>query len=52
MSSYCDFLEEQLQNPAVKVEYDALESEFAIIQAMIDTQKASGLTQKQLSEKT
>ncbi|MDY4009888.1 MAG: helix-turn-helix transcriptional regulator, partial [Candidatus Limiplasma sp.] len=32
--------------------YDALEPEFSIIQAMIDARKASGLTQKQLAEKT
>lgn len=47
-----DFLLEQLQNPEVRAEYDALEPEFAIMQAMIDARKASGLTQKQLAEKT
>lgn len=52
MSSYSDFLKEQLNDSTVKAEYDALEPEFAIIQAMIDARKASGLTQKQLSEKT
>ena len=52
MSKYSDFLAEQLTDPAVKAEYDALEPEFAIIQAMIDARKSSGLTQKQLSERT
>ena len=52
MSKYSDFLAEQLTDPAVKAEYDALEPEFAIIQAMIDPRKSSGLTQKQLSERT
>ena len=33
-------------------EYDALEDEFVIIQAMIDARKRSGLTQKQLAERT
>lgn len=52
MSKYSDFLADQLTDPEVKAEYDALEPEFAIIQAMIDARKSSGLTQKQLSERT
>ena len=52
MSSFNDYLKEQLKDPAFKKEYDALEPEFSIIQAMIDARKASGLTQKQLSERT
>ena len=52
MSSYRDFLEEQLKDPELKAEYDALEPEFAIIQAMIDARKTAGLTQKQLAERT
>ena len=52
MSKYSDFLAEQLSDPEVKAEYDALEPEFAIIQAMIDARKSSGLTQKQLAERT
>lgn len=52
MSSYRDFLEEQLKDPELKAEYDALEQEFAIIQAMIDARKTAGLTQKQLAERT
>ncbi len=35
-----------------KAEYDALEPEFQIIQAIVDARNRSGLTQKQLSEKT
>lgn len=52
MSKYSDFLAEQLNDPEIKAEYDALEPEFAIIQAMIDARKSSGLTQKQLAERT
>ena len=52
MSNFQDFLSEQLQDPQLKQEYDALEAEFSIIQAIIDARKCSGLTQKQLSEKT
>jgi len=44
-------LTEQMENPEFKAEYEALEPEFAIIQAIIDARKNSGLTQKQLSEK-
>ncbi|MBR1671794.1 MAG: helix-turn-helix transcriptional regulator [Fretibacterium sp.] len=46
------FLEEQLKDPELKAEYDALEPEFAIIQAMIDARAQAGLTQQQLAEKT
>ncbi len=45
-------LAKQMENPEFRAEYDALEPEFAIIQAMIDTRKQSGITQKQLSERT
>lgn len=45
-------LTEQMKNPEFKAEYDALEPEFAIIQAMIDARKSSGITQRQLSERT
>lgn len=31
-NSFKDFLEEQLQNPEVKAEYDALEDEFTALQ--------------------
>lgn len=52
MANFRDYVAEQLKNPEFKKEYDALEPEFAIIQAMIDARKESGLTQKELSEKT
>ena len=45
-------LSEKLQDPEFKAEYEALEPEFAIIQAMIDARKATGMTQKELSEAT
>lgn len=52
MTKFNDYLKEQLKDPAFKEEWDALEPEFTIMQAMIDARKASGLTQKQLSERT
>lgn len=52
MTNYKDFLNEQLQNEEFKKEYDALDAEFSIIQAMLDARKASGMTQKELSDRT
>jgi len=45
-------LTERLKEPDFKAEYEALEPEFAIVQAIIDARKRAGFTQKQLSEKT
>ncbi len=52
MSDFRNYLNEQLQRPSFKVEWDALQPELTIAQAMIDARKESGLTQKQLSERT
>lgn len=52
MSDFNSFLSDQLKDPEFKAEYDALEPEFAIVQAMIDARKISGMTQQQLSERT
>ena len=45
-------LAEQMKNPDFRAEYEALEPEFVIIQAIIDARKKAGLSQKQLSELT
>ena len=52
MSSFRDYLNHQLEDTEFKKEWDAIEPEFAIIQAMIDARKSSGLTQKELAAKT
>lgn len=52
MTNFDEYLKNQLENPEFKKEYDALEPEYAVIQAMIDARKQSGMTQKALSEKT
>lgn len=52
MSSYKDYREKVLQNPAVKAEYDALQPEYDIIQAMIDARVNQNITQKELSART
>lgn len=52
MTTFNDFLEKRLNDPNFRKEYDALEPEFSIIQAIIDARKISGMTQKELAEKT
>ena len=52
MSDFRNYLNEQLKDPAFKAEWDALQPELSLVQAMIDARKISGLTQKQLSERT
>ena len=50
MSSFKDFLDTQLKDPEFKAEYDSLESEFAIVQSMINSRKKSGITQEELTQ--
>ncbi|MBQ9135831.1 MAG: helix-turn-helix transcriptional regulator [Lachnospiraceae bacterium] len=52
MTNYKEFKKQMLSNSEVKAEYDALEPEFDIIQAMITVRKQLNLTQKELSERT
>ncbi len=52
MSTFNSYLNKQMENIEFRAEYEALEPEFSIIQAMIDARKASGLTQKELAERT
>lgn len=52
MTNFDEYLNQQLNNPELKAEYDALEPEFAIIQALIDARKSAGLTQKELSQQS
>ena len=52
MSSYKEYKEKALKHSEVKAEYDALQPEYDIIQAMIDARKNQNLTQKELSERT
>ncbi len=52
MSDFRKFLDEQLEDPEFKAEWDALHPERALVQAMIDARKRTGMTQQQLAEKT
>ena len=51
-TNFEDFLQEQLKDPELRKEYEALQPERAIIQAIIDARRDSGLTQKELSKRT
>lgn len=52
MGSYRDYKEKALQNPEVKAEYDLLQPEYDIIQAMINARVEQNITQKELSART
>jgi len=52
MSSYKEYKEKALSNPKVKYEYDALQTEYDLIQAIINARIGQNITQKQLSEIT
>ena len=52
LTNYEKYFQEQMRIPEVKKEYDALEPEFAIVQAMIDARTKSGMSQQELSART
>ena len=52
MRTFEEALRMRMEEPEFSKEYNALEPEFAIIQAMIDARKNIGLTQKELSDRT
>ena len=45
------FINESLKNPKIKAEFDKLQPEFAMIQAMIDVRRKKDLSQKELAKK-
>lgn len=52
MTRFEDYLNEKLKDPELRSEYDALEPEFTLMQSMIDARKETGITQKELAERT
>ena len=52
MSNYETFKKELLVNPEIKKEYESLEPEYDIIQAIINARNQLNITQKELSLKT
>lgn len=49
MSSYQSYRDKALTNPEIKKEYEALEPEFALINALLSMRENAGLTQKQVA---
>ena len=52
MSSYKEYKNRALANQEVKTEYDALQPEYDLIQAMIDARISQNITQKELADLT
>ena len=50
--NFRETLNEQLKNPEFKKEWDALDPEYQIIKAMLDTRNEKAVTQKQLADIT
>ena len=46
-----DYKKRALKNPKVKAEYDRLQPEFVLINALIEARKKNGITQTQLARK-
>ena len=53
MITFDDYLKETLaKDPELREEYQNLEPEFSVIQAIIDARVSSGMSQQELSRKT
>ena len=52
MTNFDEFLTEQMKKPEFRKEWEALQPEYAIVKAMIDARNKTGMTQKELAEKT
>ena len=50
--TFNDFMKEQMQDPEFRAEYEALDLEKEIMQAMIEAREKNGITQQELAEKT
>ena len=50
-TAYRTCLQEQLRNPEIKKEYDAVEAEFALAREILALRQQKNLTQRQLAEK-
>lgn len=52
MSEFKDFLNEQMQDPEFRKEFEYLQPEFDVIRAMVNARTSQNLTQKELAERT
>lgn len=46
-----EYIAEQMEDPAFRAEYEALEEEFAFIRQLIELRRQKGLTQAELAER-
>ena len=51
-TTFEEYLEEQIKDPDFKREWDALEPELSIVQALINARISAGLTQSELAQIT
>lgn len=52
MKTLNEYLNEQLQNPEFKKEWDDIQPEMDVIRAMVDARISQNITQKELAERT
>ena len=52
MITFDDVLNEQLQDPEFRKEYEAIQPEMDVIRAIVDARISQNLTQKELSERS
>lgn len=52
MSEFKDFLNEQLQDPEFRKEWEDIQPEMDVIRAMMEARISQNLTQKELAERT
>ena len=52
MITFDDMLNEQLQDPKFRKEYEAIQPEMDVIRAIVDARISQNLTQKELSERS
>lgn len=52
MKTLNNFLDEQMENPEFKKEYEKIQPEMDVIRAIVDARISQNLTQKELSERT
>ena len=50
--NFRETLNQQMQNPGFKAEWDASEAEYQIIKSLFEVRQRKDITQKQLSERT
>ena len=52
MKTLNEFIDQQMESPEFKKEYEALQPEMDVIRAIVDARLSQNLTQKELAERT